>query len=90
MREVVRTSVIPAAPKRLRASSLLPQASSESMLGLDLDYDHEMKVGGLTSMVTGLLFGPPVYQQVWACSRNHLGKHVACRVLCNGSGHVLR
>ena len=43
--------------------NMLKLASTENALKIDLNYNHEMKVGGLASFINGLLLGSPAYGQ---------------------------
>lgn len=43
--------------------SMLKLTSSEKALGIDLDYNHEMKLGGKASLLSSLLCGSPAYGQ---------------------------
>lgn len=43
--------------------SMLKLTSSEKALGVDLDYNHEMKLGGKASFLAALLAGAPAYGQ---------------------------
>ena len=43
--------------------NMLKLASTESSLAIDFDYNHEMKVGGATTILTALLCGSPAYGQ---------------------------
>ena len=42
---------------------MLKLASTETALKVDLDYNREMKVGGLASLLNALLVGAPAYGQ---------------------------
>jgi MFS superfamily sulfate permease-like transporter len=43
--------------------NMLKLASTESSLAIDFDYNHEMKVGGATTMSMAFLCGSPAYSQ---------------------------
>ncbi len=43
--------------------SMLKLTSSEKALGIDLDYNHEMQVGGKATLFSSLLCGSPAYGQ---------------------------
>mmetsp|Transcript_39080 Transcript_39080/g.85892 ORF Transcript_39080/g.85892 Transcript_39080/m.85892 type:complete len:686 (-) Transcript_39080:40-2097(-) len=43
--------------------NMLKLASTEAVLHIDFDYNHEMKVGGFTTLVTAILAGNSVYGQ---------------------------
>ncbi|KAL1510690.1 hypothetical protein AB1Y20_006985 [Prymnesium parvum] len=43
--------------------NMLKLSSSETALKVDLDYNHEMQVGGLATLVSALLTGMPCYGQ---------------------------
>mmetsp|Transcript_24677 Transcript_24677/g.53233 ORF Transcript_24677/g.53233 Transcript_24677/m.53233 type:complete len:221 (+) Transcript_24677:1517-2179(+) len=43
--------------------SMLKLTSSEKALGVDLDYNHEMKLGGKATMISSFLMGSPAYGQ---------------------------
>lgn len=43
--------------------NMLKLTSSEKALGVDLDYNHEMKLGGKGTMLSSILAGTPVYGQ---------------------------
>eukprot|EP00956_Cyclotella_meneghiniana_P030573 scaffold77279_cov55-Cyclotella_meneghiniana.AAC.1 len=43
--------------------NMLKLTSSEKALGVDLDYNHEMKLGGKASLIAALLAGAPAYGQ---------------------------
>lgn len=43
--------------------SMLKLTSSEKALGIDLDYNHEMKLGGKATIVSSVLAGSPAYGQ---------------------------
>ena len=43
--------------------SMLKLTSSEKALSIDLDYNHEMKLGGKATLVSSLLCGSPAYGQ---------------------------
>jgi len=42
---------------------MLKLTSSEKALSIDLDYNHEMKVGGLATLMSSVLCGSPAYGQ---------------------------
>jgi len=43
--------------------NMLKLTSSEKALGVDLDYNHEMKLGGKATMFSSLIVGSPAYGQ---------------------------
>ena len=43
--------------------NVLKLSSTETALKIDFNYNREMKIGGWASILTGLLFGSPVYGQ---------------------------
>ena len=42
--------------------------SSEKALGIDLDYNDEMKLGGKATLISSILAGSPAYGQTKVCA----------------------
>lgn len=49
--------------------NMLKLASTESALKIDLDYNREMKIGGLATLANALAIGSPAYGQTKVCVR---------------------
>lgn len=61
--------------------NMLKLASTESSLAVDFEYNHEMKVGGITTIITALLCGSPAYGQTKFNVLNYGMTHSTTRAL---------
>ena len=61
--------------------NMLKLASTESALQIDFDYNHEMRVGGIASLLVGALCGSPCYGQTKFNVLNHGMTHSTTRAL---------
>ena len=73
--------------------NMLKLASTESALAVDFDYNHEMLVGGVSTVTAALLGGSPAYSQTkfnvlnHATTPSHLGAtRGASRAPCRPMG----
>ena len=80
--------------------NMLKLASTESALAIDFDYNHEMLVGGVSTVTAALLGGSPAYSQTKFNVLNHAMTHstasalpsVVCALFCGAlfpSGRTL-
>jgi SulP family sulfate permease len=61
--------------------NMLKLASTEASLGIDFDYNREMRVGGRVTLATGLLVGGPAYSQTKFNVLNYAMTHSTTVVL---------